>query len=123
MEERQPIKIDRRRGPDLVMKSIRWAIFACWLMIFVVWAYVYYAMPEQLTIFDPHGLYKQPRTYWDMTMLKYAFIAINIMLLISLGGLTISSMRQKRKSDKSPKTLILMIVMSLIGMLIIYFKF
>jgi hypothetical protein len=116
-------KTDRRKGPDLIVKSIRWAIVSCWLLIFVVWAYVYYAMPEQPSIFDPRGMYNKARTYWDISMLKKAFIGINVMLLLSLAGLAISAMRHNRNTDRAPTTLIIMVIMSLIGMFVVYFQF
>ncbi|MBF0568794.1 hypothetical protein [Candidatus Magnetominusculus dajiuhuensis] len=119
----QPKKFERRKGPDIVAKSIGWVITACWLMIFVVWAYVYYARPEQASIFDPNSIYSRARSYWDISMLKKAFIAINALLLISLIGLAISTVRHNRKTDKAPITLIIMVITSLIGMFIIYFQF
>ncbi|KWT92065.1 hypothetical protein [Candidatus Magnetominusculus xianensis] len=115
--------IDRRKGPDKIVKSIKWAITSCWLMLFVVWSYVYYARPEQATIFDPHGIYNKARSYWDISMLKKAFIAINVLLLISLIGLAVSTLRHNRSTDKVPTTLVIMLAMSIIGMAIIYFQF
>ncbi|MBF0517587.1 MAG: hypothetical protein HQK97_10830 [Nitrospirae bacterium] len=123
MEQRRSRAEDRRKGPDVVVKSIRWAIAVCWLMLFVVWAYVYYARPEHATIFDPHSIYNRARSYWDVSMLKNAFIAINVLLLISLIGLAVSTVRRNRKTDKAPLTLIIMVIMSLIGMFVIYFQF
>ncbi|MBF0318671.1 MAG: hypothetical protein HQL01_02530 [Nitrospirae bacterium] len=123
MIDKQPTKVDRRRGPDIIVKSIRWTILSCWVLLFVVWSYIYYAMPEQPSIFDPHSVYSKPRTYWDISLLKKAFISINIVLLISLVGLAVSALRHSRRTDKAPVTLILMVVLSLIGMFVIYFQF
>ncbi|MBF0458952.1 MAG: hypothetical protein HQK99_13775 [Nitrospirae bacterium] len=111
--------IDKRKGPDFIVKSISWVVASCWLVIFVAWSYVYYAMPEHLTIFDPHGIYRQARTYWDIHLLKDAFIAINVLLLISIAGMVESILRHHRKTDRLPKTLIIMIIMSLVGMFVV----
>ncbi|MBF0457797.1 MAG: hypothetical protein HQK99_07875 [Nitrospirae bacterium] len=123
MEERLPKETDRRRGPDKIVKSIRWVISSCWFMILVVWAYVYYARPAQLSVSAPNTIYGSARSYWDVSMLKKAFISINILLLISLVGLAVSTVRQNRRTDKPPTSLIIMVVMSLIGMFVIYFQF
>lgn len=114
---------DKRKGPDLIVKSISWVVASCWLITFVAWTYVYYAMPEQPTIFDPHEIYRRARTYWDLSLLKNAFIAINVLLLISIAGMVESILRHHRKTDRISKTLIIMLIMSLIGMFVVYSRF
>ncbi|MBF0516827.1 MAG: hypothetical protein HQK97_06870 [Nitrospirae bacterium] len=109
----QPAPIDKRKGADVITKSIHWAIASCWVGLFVAWSYVYYAMP------DPH----HTRSYWDVSMLKKAFIAINVLLLISLVGLLESFFRHHRKTDTIPKTLTIMVIMSLVGIVVVYSYF
>ena len=117
------LRRERRRGPDVLRKTITWSIGACWLLLLVLWAFIYYARPEQPSIFDPHSVYHATRSYWDIDLIKQAFIVVNVLLLVSLGGLTISTLRSRRKSDSIPKTLIIMTVMSIIGAVLMYLKF
>ncbi|MBF0345952.1 MAG: hypothetical protein HQL06_17205 [Nitrospirae bacterium] len=116
-------RTDRRKGPDAVKKAITWIIGIGWLLLFQIWVYMYFAMPEQPSIFDPQGEFHTPRYSWDITMVKKAFIAATIVLSLSAIGLIISGLRSRRKTDHVSPLLILMVVLSFIGIFIIYFKF
>ncbi|MCG6553890.1 MAG: hypothetical protein L7F77_16320 [Candidatus Magnetominusculus sp. LBB02] len=120
----KPGQIDKRKGPDVIVKTLRWTIVACWVLIFVAWSYVYYAMPEPPSVFvNPNIAYRQTRTYWDLHLIKKAFIAINALLMFSVAGLAESFFRHRRAEDRTPKTLILMVIMSVIGLFFLYYYF
>ncbi|MCG6553891.1 MAG: hypothetical protein L7F77_16325 [Candidatus Magnetominusculus sp. LBB02] len=116
----RPVQIDKRKGADLIVKSIHWTIAVCWVVIFIAWTYVYYARPDETEVF---GRYRQASLYWDVSMLKKAFVASTALLMISVAGLAESFFRHRRAEDRTPKTLILMAAMSVIGIFALYFYF
>ncbi|MBF0317491.1 MAG: hypothetical protein HQL04_04890 [Nitrospirae bacterium] len=114
---------DRRKGPDAVKKAVSWIIGIGWFLLFQIWVFFYFAMPEQPSIFDPQGVYHKPRFSWDITMVKNMFIVATGLLILSAIGLIVSALRSRRKTDHVSPTLIIMIALSFIGIFIIYFKF
>ncbi|KJU83817.1 conserved hypothetical protein, membrane [Candidatus Magnetobacterium bavaricum] len=121
--DRQEKKKDRRKGPDAVKKAISWIIGIGWFLLFQIWVFFYFAMPEQPSIFDPKGIYNKPRFSWDITMVKNMFIVATGLLILSAVGLIVSALRSKRKTDRISITLTIMIILSVIGIFVIYFKF
>ncbi|MEO5360512.1 MAG: hypothetical protein H7843_08690 [Nitrospirota bacterium] len=121
--QRQTAGIDRRQCPDVIVKSTRWVITTCWLIIAIVCLCLYFAMPERPTIQMSISISREARSYWDMSMLKNVFIMMVVLLLISLFGLAESILRHNRVVDNIPKTLILTVIMSLVGMFVIYSYF
>ncbi|MBF0539551.1 MAG: hypothetical protein HQL03_14995 [Nitrospirae bacterium] len=121
--DKQEKRRERRKGPDTVKKAVSWIIGIGWLLLFQIWVFFYFAMPEQPSIFDPGGMYHKPRFSWDITMVKNMFIVATVLLIFSVIGLIVSALRSKRKTDRISPTLIIMIILSFIGIFIIYFKF
>ncbi|MEO5358024.1 MAG: hypothetical protein H7844_12095 [Nitrospirae bacterium YQR-1] len=119
----KPQRKDRRKRRDIIEKLVLVVSVMCWILFLLTLAYINNAMPEQPTIFDPKGVYRTARTYWDPDMILNAFISLNTTLVFSLIGLALNALRIKRSSDRVNPSLIMMVILSLIGVLIIYFKF
>jgi len=117
------VKKDRRRRRDIIEKLVLVISIVCWILFVLTLAYISNAMPEQPTIFDPKGVYRTARTYWDPDMILNAFISLNATLVSSLIGLALNALRIKRTTDRVNPSLLMMVILSLIGVLIIYFKF
>lgn len=109
-------KLNRRRGPDSMVRAINILAGLTWFLVLLVFILVTFAKPRVETFFD--------RQYnvslsgkWDQTILAYAFILLFILVLICFIGIVININRHKRKTDKYNKSLIWFGIISLIGML------
>ncbi|QWR77717.1 hypothetical protein [Candidatus Magnetomonas plexicatena] len=120
---RKPAKTEKRRRRNPISKFVFVVSVICWLLFVVTLVYIGMAMPQRPTIFDPKGIYTTARTYWDTEMISNAFASLNITLAMSLIGLALNAIRMKRASDKINPSLLFMTVLSLTGILIIYFNF
>lgn len=113
---------DRRKGPDFWKKSIPWMLVVCWFLIWVAWTFIYEAMPQHKTVVDLHYDFN-PRTYWAKDMIDKAFIAVNVLFMASVFGLIVNFFRHRRATDKISVTLIFMLLLSLFGAGMIYYRF
>ncbi|MCG6553205.1 MAG: hypothetical protein L7F77_12850 [Candidatus Magnetominusculus sp. LBB02] len=121
--KKQHISLDRRQCPDVIVKSTKWTIAACWLTIFIACLFVYLAMPGRPSIHLSIDIARDARSYWAISMLKNAFIMVVVLFVTSLFGLAESILRHNRGVDKIPKTLIIAAIMSVVGMVVIYSYF
>lgn len=77
---------DRRRGPDILVKWVKWASLISWLIVSIVLFIIDRARPPVETFFE-RVLNIKLRTTWDEDLLKYSFyllIALFIFCAISL---------------------------------------
>jgi len=120
VEERR-VFVERRKGPDIVVKTV-WVVSAVsWLLIMIALALSDWASPETETFFDRY-LGKTVRTYWDENLLWYAFIVFLINFIICVIGFILNLQRQKRKTDRISKSIIVLGLASLCGVLWYLFR-
>ena len=111
--------IERREGPDIIVKSLRWFGFIGWFLMVVALIIVEKAKPRTTNLFstifdaDPNL-----RTYWDRDLVHYIFYLMIVGFTLSVAALVFNALRHKRKSDTYRLYLILLGVVSFIGMLI-----
>ncbi len=121
MADNKPTFVERRKGPDIIVKIV-WLVSAVsWLLIIIALAFADKAKPENETFFDRY-LGKTARSYWDEELLRYAFIIFIINLIICIVGFVLNLQRQKRKTDKISKSIILLGIASLSGALWYLFR-
>ncbi|MBF0465810.1 MAG: hypothetical protein HQK88_13160 [Nitrospirae bacterium] len=121
--DRKPAKKERRKRRNPISKFVFVDSLVCWILFVVTLVYIGIAMPQRPTIFDPKGLYSTARTYWDTDMISNAFVSMNVTLALSLIGLALNAIRMKRNSDRINYSLLFMALLSLTGILIVYFNF
>ena len=114
-------KPDRRRGPDLWLKSLGWLTFAGWLVMVLAMMVIEKAKPPIETIATRFFNIHLRRT-WDMEVAQYLFYLMYVGLCISTIGLAINVRRLSRKTDSVRINLILLWLISLVGIITyIYF--
>jgi len=121
MSDEKPIFVERRKGPDIIVKTV-WVVSAVsWLLIIIALAFAQKAAPEIETFFDRY-LGKTVRSYWDENSLRYAFIIFIINFIICVAGFILNMKRKRRKTDKVSKSIILLGLASLFGILWYLFR-
>ncbi|MBF0464505.1 MAG: hypothetical protein HQK88_09355 [Nitrospirae bacterium] len=118
----EPKAVHRRKRRDNIKSAMKIISAVCWILFVLTLGYISRAMPEQPTIFDPNGVRHHARLFWDPDLILNAYISLNATLLASLFGLGMNAFRVKRTSDHVNPSLIMMTILSLFGILIIYFN-
>ena len=120
MAFRPGIDTERRKGPDLWIKSLRWFAIVGWL--FMVSALVIFAKakPQVETFIERYYSIKL-RTIWDMEWMRYIFYLMILGLCISCVGLAINIKRHRRKNDEYRVSMILLGLISLFGIILYLF--
>ncbi len=115
---RSDIKVERRRGPDAITKSIRWVAVAGWLLMVVALVFIDLAKPEFVTVIDRHkGLGEGKRTTWNMTLAHIIFYLQMAGFCFGVYGFFANLRRSRRKSDRYRINLIALTAISLFGMI------
>ncbi len=111
--------IERRRGPDILVKSLRWIGFAGWFLMVMALIILEKARPKTTLVFNKiFDVDPNMRTYWDRDLVRYIFYLMILGFTLSAVGLIFNSLRHRRKSDTYRIYLILLGVISFIGMMI-----
>ena len=106
---------NRRRGPDIVVKSINYTAVVSWSIIFIVFVIVSFAKPQVEGFFDrQHNI--SVTASWDKTLLEYSFYLMFLQLIVCAIGILINSTRHQRKTDKYNKSLIFFFSLSIFGL-------
>ena len=116
MAETKRTFVERRKGPDIVVKAVWWVAGISWLLIITALVFTDKAKPEKTTFFD--RLFEvSVRSYWDQDLLQNAFYVLLVNLVICIIGFVMNMMRQKRKTDKISKSIIVLTAITLTGIL------
>lgn len=105
---------DRRRGPDKLIKLIRWFAIAGWLNFIISLILFDEAKPDFETFFD-RLFHIQMRYYWDQTYAWLSMIWFLICLGLSICGLWMNKKRHRRRTDEYRLNLIVLGLISLVG--------
>jgi len=90
---------ERRRGPDIIIRSLFWLNLISWLMVVVTAVFIFKAQPQSVNFFS-RVLNAGVRTSWDTDLLTAGFESALILLLISVISIIVSRVRGRRKTDK-----------------------
>jgi hypothetical protein len=111
--------INRRKKLDVLIKLVNITSAIGWVMIIICSALTIQAKPEQTNMF--YQMFDLPvRDYWNYSLLNLVFILLVSLFVLTLFGIFMNAMRQRRKTDKINKSLIFQAVMSLIGMILLW---
>lgn len=113
---------DRRKGPDIWVKLVRWLGFTAWGIMFFIITITDRAKPQSETFFE--RLFKvQVRQTWDFGLIRYAFYLMITLCILCVIGLIINSRRHRRKTDRYNFSLILMMGLGIIGIIMYLVNF
>lgn len=117
---RPGIDPDRRKKPDIWVKSLRWLAVVGWLIMLVALFIISEAKPQTQNFFDKITT-SQPTTTWNIELAGYIFYLMLIGLVMGTAGIVINVKRHRRKTDEYRISLILITLMSFIGILLYIF--
>lgn len=120
-EKRHEKVPERRKGSGPLLKIISLFGFISWVLMLPVLVLVQKAKPEIETFFD-RWINLEVNSTWDLTLFRYAFYLMLIIMLLSLFGLALNALRMRRKTDSWRVNLILVFLLSLSG-IIYYFLY
>jgi len=105
---------DRRRGPDIWSRVMRWMAVAVWGLMLAAMLLLGWAKPKVETFFDRY-YQLDLRSSWDMELAHYIFYCMIAGLLLSVAGLVINNRRHRRRDDEYLVSLMLSAILCLSG--------
>ncbi len=116
------IRPDRRKGPDLWTKILRWLGVFGWFVMIVALYVIDRARPEEENMFTKAAKVSVRET-WNQELIHYLFYLMIFGLCISVIGIVINSRRHHRKDDRFKYILMVLGVISFFGIIKYLFKF
>lgn len=105
---------DRRTGPDVWARSLRWFAVSGWALVLGAFFMVSVAKPRSTTFFarinnlnTSHG--------WNMEIMNYVFWMLFGGIVLGLLGVVINIMRRRRKHDAFYFSLITLGIISILA--------
>ncbi|MBU1864610.1 MAG: hypothetical protein KKH94_13195 [Candidatus Omnitrophica bacterium] len=115
----QERRIERRKGPDVLMKSLSWIGGVGWLLMLGAMIILHVAKPKTKGFFDRYyHITKGFRPNWDTELTRYIFYIMIVGLCLSVIGLIINKTRHRRSDDTYRINLMVIGVISLMGIII-----
>ena len=112
-----PPPVERRKGPDLLVRSLSWAsVIALLALLAAAWVTAK-AKPQMENFFEKFyrvNLYHRPG--WDLELMRYMVVLFSLSGLVSIGGLIVNSRRKRRRGDFIRLTLVFCLLLSLAGL-------
>ncbi len=106
---------NRRRGPDVLVKSINTIAILSWMVIFAIFITFSIAKPRLMGVAPGHS---SNVGGWDSTFLQFSFYLMIVQAMLCAFGLAINANRLKRKTDTLNKSLIVFGCLSLLGIVV-----
>jgi hypothetical protein len=112
---------ERRKGPDLLIKWVKWTAVIGWLFIIMIVFVVVEAKPPFETLFD-RKLKIKLRDTWDMDLLRYSLYMMILLLVLCIIAFVNNLLRHKRKTDRFSVSVFLLGIASIVGIIIYLVK-
>lgn len=113
---------DRRRGPDALVKWVKYSGIVSWVLIAVILFITLIAKPNYESYMND-SFHIRLQDAWDVQMIQFAFLLLVLLFFFCMISIVINLLRYRRKSDRFNKTLILNAVAALIGIILYIFIF
>ncbi|HFE62839.1 MAG TPA: hypothetical protein ENK14_00290 [Caldithrix sp.] len=117
---RPGIDPERRKGPDIWTKSLRWFTVFGWLIMLLALIFVGFAKPQQMTFFGRFSHVKPGGTV-NFLLVQIIFYLMILGLFLSVLGSFINLKRLRRRDDEYRVSLILLGLISLLGIFVYLF--
>lgn len=114
--------LDRRKGPDALVKWVKWSGIISWIMVSVILFITLIAKPDFESYMDK-SFHIRLQENWDTDLMKYVFLLLILLFCFCMVSIAINMARCRRKSDRISKTLILNAAAAFIGILAYLFFF
>ena len=107
---------ERRKAAGPLLKIISVFGFVSWLLMLPVLVLLEKAKPQLETIFD-RWLNSSTQPDWDLTLYRYAFYLMLLVMVLSFFGLVLNAFRMRRSTDSWRINLIIVFLLSLSGVI------
>jgi hypothetical protein len=112
---------ERRRQADWVIKAASLLSLFSWITAFVVWVLLDIAAPDHTNIL-PNTFGRGPGG-WNETLLPITFILLVLAFCSCIAAFVFNMMRMRRKTDKYRKSIIIIGIMTLSGLIVFTLRF
>ena len=108
----------RRRKRDVVAKIIVWSSILCWVLFVAAIVLIDQGSPEMQNVFS-RFLELELREDWDKDAVAKALNLMYGVAGFSLLALGLKFIRHRRRSDRYPITLIILLICSILGVILL----
>ena len=121
--------LDRRKKADWIVRMATILSVLSWAVVIAVWAVLDAASPERDRQFISSIIRKHfdvqtyVRTGWNRTLLPVGFLLLVASLAVCLVAFFFNKMRMKRKTDKYRKSIIVIGVVTIAGIVAFLIRF
>jgi len=113
MEYRPGITKDRRKGPDKITRIIRYMGLAAWGVMLTALALIEKARPEVEGYLGENYNVKL-HTDWNLELIRYMFYLMILGFCLSIVGISVNSMRLKRRTDEYQLSILVLALISIV---------
>lgn len=114
--------LDRRKGPDALVKWVKWSGVISWILILIILFITSIAKPGFESYMDK-SFHVRLQNNWDTNLMQYVLILLILLFFFCIISIAINAMRCRRKSDRFNKALIINAAAAFIGILLYLFFF
>lgn len=109
--------LDRRKGPDTLVKWVKWSGMISWLIVTLILFITVIAKPGFESYMDK-SFHIRLQSSWDTDLMHYVFLLLVFLFCFCMISIAVNVSRCRRKSDKFNKTLIINAIAAFIGILL-----
>lgn len=104
----KPVR-ERRKGPDALVKSMRWLSISAWLLFIICLVITHYASPDMDTgLVRYWGL--EIDTEWHPQLTRILLYMLAVCVVLSLLSLLVNRLRLRRRTDHLHFNIILLLL-------------
>ena len=123
MSEREKAFANRRRQSDWVVNAAAALSVIAWVVAFFVTLVLDLASPERDNFFTNFLGEGMVRTEWDPALLPIGLVLLVVSFLCCIAAFMFNMMRMRRKTDKYRKSVIIMGLITLSGIVFYVIRF
>lgn len=109
--------LDRRKGPDTLVKWVKWSGIISWILVSLILFITLIAKPGFESYMDK-SFHIRLQDSWDTDMMQYVLLLLVLLFFFCMISISVNLMRCRRKSDRFNKTLIFNAAAALVGILL-----
>ncbi len=109
--------LDRRKGPDTLVKWVKWSGIISWILVSVIIFITLVAKPGFESYMDK-SFHIRLQSTWDTDLMHYVLLLLVFLFFFCMISIAVNLTRCRRKSDRFNKTLILNAAAAFIGILL-----
>ena len=109
--------LDRRRGPDTLVRWVKWSGIISWILVSLVLFTTLFAKPRFESYMD-ESLHIKLQDAWDKDLMQYVLLLLVLLFSFCMISIAVNLTRCRRRSDRFNKTLILNAAAAFIGILL-----